>query len=482
MRFSPLLLAGLLGSILISSAGVCFVTNALPGFICLVMGASGVLALLPLFPVSGDRILVTVLFLCLAYPFRFHIPFGIFNSFSIVELALPLAILAVWAWPLRDRVPSGPALKNQDVAPRIAGMDIAIFAYVAVNLFSVFWARRQDLTLRGIIPILENVAFYYLIVHYASNAKSLTHVIGLYLALGFVAILLSAIWFFGDVGIPAITPPLDEATALSEVTRLGSPAWGRSNYFASMMLLWVPVYLSQSVYSTSPKLRLFSGVSAVAGMLVFFFTLSRGGYLALFVGLVVWVILGAASRRLSSALVATILSVAVVSVALTLVYSSVLEGYPFASNIQSRVLTLGDPNTTSRLELWQHAARIAAENPLGIGAGNYRGFTQFVDLSVHNAYLLAALETGILGGVIFLALLFFFFRQNYRLMAVLRGSPAEPLAFGFVVSFVAILINIAVEASFEGVVFGWLFWMSQGLVRALADVGEKDTLQFPGRK
>jgi len=62
------------------------------------------------------------------------------------------------------------------------------------------------------------------------------------------------------------------------------------------------------------------------------------------------------------------------------------------------------------------------------------------------------LETGWPGGAAFILVLTLLLKQNWRLIKGLKGRLMS-LLLRFLISFFAILVNIAVEASFEGVIF-----------------------------
>jgi len=50
----------------------------------------------------------------------------------------------------------------------VVGIDVAILLYIGINFLSFLWAEEENFAIRGMVPILENAAFYYLIVLYVS--------------------------------------------------------------------------------------------------------------------------------------------------------------------------------------------------------------------------------------------------------------------------------------------------------------------------
>jgi O-antigen ligase len=404
----------------------------------------------------------------LAYPYRFTIPVGPFNSFSIAEIVLGLAWVILVPRQLLAGLPHQKQPNLLHGRLRLSALDGAIFSYVGMNLLSFLWAERLDFAIRGMIPIVENLAFYYFIILYVTDRDKLNRIVQLYLGLGVAALALSALFYFWRLEFLEIVPAQEEMLLISEQTRLGSPAWGQSNYFASFMLLFLPIYLSLAILAKSKWRRLVFRAIVAGGVVMFFFTLSRGGYASLAWGLAVWLFLMLKRRKFSSRAVTTMF---VTGVAIALGLGAAFLYFPDIhlpiADLSGRVLTIDDFNVRVRLHLFQTAWDNIQNSFMGVGLGNFAAVDELGGMSVHSIYLQTLLEIGWLGGAIFMLMLYLLLRQNQRLIKTLERTPYEPLAFGLVTGFLAILVNVAVEASFEGIVFGWIFWMTQGMVRAL---------------
>jgi O-antigen ligase len=419
---------------------------------------------------AGEKYMMVLLFIALAYPYRIWISIGPLNSFSVVDvfLALTWTVLIVrrflyYALPLEHR--------SYRINFRLSGIDAVIWSYVGYSLLSALWAENKALALRGLVPILENVAFYYLIVTYCSDRKRTDQVVRWFLWLGIAALTLSLLFYFGGMDFLYIRglDVADDTLNTTIQTRLGSPAWGASNYFASIFLLFLPVYFSLAMTSAKQKDRVLYGLVTAAGLIAFFFTFSRGGYVSLIVGAAMGLFL-VGRQRIPS--VRAILTIATLTVLTGLFMWFAVSNFPdfqeVILQIPNRVLVLDDENTLSRLYFFQAAYASILSNPLGLGTGNFSVLPQLGGMNVHNIYLQMALEIGWFGFLIFVLMLGLLFLENWGLLRRLKNTLHEPLAIGFVVSFIAILVNIAGQASFEGVIFGWVFWMTQGLVRALS--------------
>ncbi len=431
--------------------------------------------LVPVLVFLGDAFIITTLFIALAYPYRIRLSFGPLNSFSIVEVVLLLGwsiLLLRYVWRARAVALRPGSLHGKF---QLNFLDLAIGSYVAINLISFFWSERQDWAIRGLIPIVENLACYYLILFYSSTRARLNHLLALFLLLGSVAFTLAAAFYFWRLDFLNILPPQDETAWVAIRTRLGSPAWGQSNYFASAMLLFVPSYFSLAILARSWSRRLLFGVVSAGALVTFFFSLSRGGFIALAGGLISWLVVILTRRQLRlSTVISMTVAAAAVSLGLNLTFSHFPDVHLALAQLPVRVFILDDVNTEARMSLVPVAWNLIQTNFWGVGVGNSLTIGQFGGLSVHDIYLQTIVEIGWLGFMLFALMLILLLRENWQLLAALEGTAYKPLAYGLLVSFVAVLINVAGEASFEGVVFGWIFWTAQSLVRALVRLNVRD--------
>jgi GT2 family glycosyltransferase len=116
-----------------------------------------------------------------------------------------------------------------------------------------------------------------------------------------------------------------------------------------------------------------------------------------------------------------------------------------------------DPN---RISYYQDALRQLAHRPVfGAGYGSWPSLVQgSATAGVHNYYLQAAVETGIMGAVLFVA--------AYVALVIRAAKLPGDLAFVTATALLLVAVNITVEASFEGEIFSWLFAMLMGMMLA----------------
>ncbi|NLE21275.1 MAG: tetratricopeptide repeat protein [Actinobacteria bacterium] len=180
-----------------------------------------------------------------------------------------LGAAAVWVWFLRRSSPPSALF--------IAAL-AAFGSFVAWSGLSVLWSFGPDLTW-----VSFNLAAFYLAV---AAVLGLTSARGLQLwtvAYGYLAIATAiGVYAFLGKALPAVV------THAHANARLDSPV-GYWNVLAVMMVMGLCVALSLAGDRSTPvALRTVAAAAAVPMCLAFFFTFSRGGWLALGVALVLY--------------------------------------------------------------------------------------------------------------------------------------------------------------------------------------------------
>ncbi|PJA87016.1 MAG: hypothetical protein CO141_01700, partial [Candidatus Moranbacteria bacterium CG_4_9_14_3_um_filter_42_9] len=146
------------------------------------------------------------------------------------------------------------------------------------------------------------------------------------------------------------------------------------------------------------------GLAAAILLLADAATFSRGGYLGLFAGLVLAVILAWPKLKKTPKILAAGLSVILASI--LIIPNPVSQRY-FSS------FDLKEGSNEGRIEMWQKATKVILKNPLsGVGIGNYPleiqpGATYRDPIYAHNTYLDIAAESGVLSALAFLGILIF---------------------------------------------------------------------------
>ncbi len=275
---------------------------------------------------------------------------------------------------------------------------LAAGLFLASRALSVLVARDTSLAMEQVVETAADLIFLFVFVTLLASSTKRVSLIGVaVLAVALLAVLSvvqefvygNTTDFFGYSNV------LVEEELGAAVARHSGPQ-ADANYWARTLLLLLPFALAlwgNRVAGWKRWMWLPVAAAIFAGI---YLTESRGGFLALGVGLAVWVLL---SRRLIRALLVAPLIAAVV---LT------LPGFG------SRIATLGtldeaaagagDPSLIGRVRAAEAATVMFSENPvLGVGPGNFLlAVADYPNrppagLGPHNIYLEIASEQGIIG-------------------------------------------------------------------------------------
>ena len=372
------------------------------------------------------------LLLLVAVPVRFRIP-GPFHSVTFFELALPFALLHE---VLRNR-----ATAKVEVPPVLGIVGV----FVAWLLLSGIWSVDRLLWLRSVIVLAEAIAIGLALYLWARRLP-VGVVLRSWVLLGAFAGVAAVVWYF-VLQRPEwinLTPPQNPDETLSQLERLGSPFWGPSNYFASMLLLFIP-------FGFSNRLNIWLRVTMVGlGVIAIIGTLSRGAALAIVIASPVLLLIVPRSRWPHLPMRVRWLiapAAAIVAVLLWAILKRPDLGFNF----------FHDP---SRASYYDAALRLLGERPIyGWGYGSWPALVSGnAAKGVHNYYLQIAVETGLIGGALFVG--------GFVALVVRARQLAPDLAFMTTAVLLLVAVNITVEASFEGEIFSWLLAMLLGLTLA----------------
>lgn len=138
-----------------------------------------------------------------------------------------------------------------------------------------------------------------------------------------------------------------------------------------------------------------------------------------------------------------------------------------------------------RLTYWKVAAKIFADNPLmGVGLGNFHAaYPQYQYLGAgdvreaHNAYLQPFVETGALGGLLFLAFAAAVAARAVRRVRRAPDAGERRLALGLLAAAAAFCLHAGLDIHFSNPSLAMPFFVVAGLL--WAGTGAKETPRFP---
>jgi hypothetical protein len=317
--------------------------------------------------------------------------------------------------------------------------------FVGWLLLSGIWSVDRLLWLRSVIVLVEAIALGVAFYLWATR-QPVTVVLGSWVLLGAFAVIAAVVWYF-LLQRPEwlnLTPPQNPDETLSQLERLGSPFWGPSNYFASMLLLFLPFGFSRQLNGWLRVTMVGLGVIAIIG------TLSRGAALAIVIALPLVLLIVPRSHWPRLPIHAAWLIApagAIVAVLLWAILKRPDLGFNF----------FHDP---SRASYYEVALKLLAQRPI-IGSG-YGSWPSLVSgnaaKGVHNYYVQIAVETGLIGAGLFIA--------AFVALVARARKLAPDLAVISTAVLLLVAVNITVEASFEGELFSWLLAIFLGMTLA----------------
>jgi probable O-glycosylation ligase (exosortase A-associated) len=244
----------------------------------------------------------------------------------------------------------------------------------------------------------------------------------------------------------------------------GSGLAGNPNDLALILNLLIPVTGALMFASPSVLARIVAALTVLLSIVAVVVTFSRAGFIAL-ATIVVLSFLAFVSRRSPGAAIAMLVAVVAVPPMLP-------DGYLDRLSTITDIQADRTGSAQGRLSDFSVAADLVARNPVtGVGLGQdilalneQRGPSW---RSVHNVYLEYAVDLGLPGLVLFLALFVMSFRSAQRVRARVRSVPALRGLSAFAGGVQISLVAFAVEAFFHPSAYQFYFFCIGGLAIAL---------------
>lgn len=270
-----------------------------------------------------------------------------------------------------------------------------------------------------------------------------------------------------------------DALSFDEGLRLAGLA-GNPNGFAAVCLLMIPLGMYFAMFEKSVRRRIVFFVGTGAMMIGTVLSLSRSAW-AGFVVSVLFVSISGGSKRVSVRLF-KVLAAGLVLLGVYYLADTVL-GPMFANRLRT---VREEESYGSRKDIWRHGLQIAANNPLGVGAGNFREASArtasgapfwVLGRSSHNSFLNTAVEAGVAGGAAFVLLAWavVFGRRRRRLGGSTARRTLDVRVFasaGFLGFFIHCLFH-----SVHMQMYVWALMAASVSVSELVDSGEQSRVR-----
>ncbi len=311
------------------------------------------------------------------------------------------------------------------------GATLLIVAFLAWATATSVWAVSSGTALTAAARYALNALLFLIACGVLRKRRDVAWVVGAFVAGAAVA-----------AAYGLAVPPA--STGSTDIARLGGTV-GDPNAFAAVLVAGLPLAIALAAGRRwSPGLRALGAAGATLSVAGIAFSLSRGGFVALIVVLVMGLVFAGRWR-------AKLLLVVALIVLAT-------GGYLLATPAALQRVTSSNAGT-GRTDLWTVGLRMVADRPvLGVGAGNFAdasiryllrpGRLPRSDLIAntpkvaHNTYLEVLVDLGLVGALMFGGLIVLTLTcgmRAVRIFARQRDGPMEMLARGWLIGMAGLL-------------------------------------------
>jgi len=353
-------------------------------------------------------------------------------------------------------------------------LDLCILGLIGMSFLSMYNAVDKQLCLYEIFRLIIMYFIFFYMANAVTTKRDLKFIIIPILAGLFLESLLGIFQHLqgGTFGMTLIGER-EEMVYLPAISRVGGTL-GHPNSFAAYLGFFLPLTIILFFAPIKKVYKFICGLIFLVGVSTLILTLSRGGWGAFIISLIVLFFLGLKAKLFS---LRRRLSIIVLSIILMTVVIFALQGL-----ISTRLISDDYGAAYSRIPLMKVAMNIIRAQPfLGIGINNYSEVMQNYDNTaerisfkmpyvVHNSYLLIASEIGIPGLFFFLWFVTLIYKKGIKTLYC-KDSLINCIVIGILAGISGALIHFIVENVHLSHHVFFLFWVLSGLIVALNRLG-----------
>ncbi len=327
-----------------------------------------------------------------------------------------------------------------------------ILSFLFLSLFSVPVGLDMEKGLRKILYLFSVFPVYFVAADLLRDKSFQMKIIRIVWISGFLAAAIGIIQFVMPflIGLDPVLKTWKSAAPLflgssfgelvtanpSWLVNISGNTWMRAfgffpdpHMFSFFVSLCFFIGLGYFVWERNWKWKIFSGSAIIFMFSAVAFSFSRGAYLGMIAG------------GLSFLLIFLARTVSLKKIIIAGGILVILAFVFFRGTIQNRlasVFNLREGSNMERIKNWWQAAEVMRDHPFaGIGLGNYSSYvdpsaSERTSIYAHNLFLDIAAETGILNGVLFLALVIVGARRGVRKNNFLGLGIASGLIYFFI--------------------------------------------------
>ncbi len=379
---------------------------------------------------------------------------------------LGLVCLCLWKWAVFNRDRRGVVYSP---------MDIPIIAFMAVMVF-VFFVNSPDpkISLEGLRVVIQYVLWYFVVIRLVKDGDKAVSVSKFFAVVVGIMALHGIFQFVIGVEMPAGWVDQNEAGVRTRVfSILTSP-----NIFGSLLTLAAPISLGIAFGEDNTKGRLFYGCIALAMLASLVFTFSRGAWMGLAAAFAVYVLIKDKRLLLPGIIAALLVVLLVPSVGNRITYmlsSEYIESSLRGGRLIRWIMGLQvlDMFPVFGVGLGHFGGAVAMNHSLQTMIGNKYEDTFYMD----NNYLKIAVETGIVGLVAMIMLMYCVIINSLRTVAKINDKRLKELTTGITAGLTGIIVHNCVENVFEVPLMCTVFWLFVGVIMAVWYHDRKDRIR-----
>lgn len=366
----------------------------------------------------------------------------------------------------------------------------AILLFIFLLFFSFFISPNKWISFQDVLIFLSYFAFYFIVIRSVKSRKRICTIIHTMFFAVFIVALYTLIQYYGwDPLIPEM--PIVTSTI------------GQRNWISNYLFLSMPISFFFLLTEKESKKKLFYFILLALTYLDLIILQSRGIWISIVVAILFGLVL-LSKFNISSLFFQNkkwVILLLVTFVFITAIYSTenFLNRSPLL--LEDRVLPVlegEDVSLNARLLICRTAIEMFKEHLiLGMGIGSFKINYLYEQAKVlernpqylpyyskaqeaHNEYLQLLAEIGIVGLLIFLSIIYFFYRNILFFIFKENSSDQEKaIMFGFFISMTGFLVHCFFAFPFHVPVLGMTFFGLMGLSEAyLNSPGKMDRNDF----
>jgi O-antigen ligase len=388
---------------------------------------------------------------------------------SIARALIALLVLSiVLKWATSGNLPKGWLTAG-----------VLVLAYGVVIFSSLIYANSFTDALTAVSDYWKDGLIAILVVALVQNKQTFTKVLWALLFCGLLVGSLSVYQFltstFSNNYWGLADSPVLNIIGETEGNRVAGPI-GDPNFYAQILVVLVPIAINRLVFSKNIVMRILAGITAAVCTLAVFYTYSRGGLIALIAAIIALIIFRPPNIR------TMVILIAIGILSLTMLPENFIDRM---ATVTGLVSGQQDPRSEisirGRTSEMLSAVNMFLDHPiLGVGAENYPSYYQQYARKLgldnraeprqpHNLYLQVAAETGILGILVFGAVLVYIYRSIRNSRAGFRELEDNNFR-DLIGAFAAGVIGYLSAAMFIHGAYPRYFWLLAGIAMSLPQV------------